>query len=228
VGRAGEELTSSSGRPYFGPANRAAFRVLRTSLRAVFLPYFRLKLIGAERLPAGPFVIAPNHASLLDPVVLQLAVPRRLVYMMTEEWYDVAMLKRFFRFVRAIRVRENAGSNRGALAQAALALLNGIPVGIFPEGRLARDGRLGKFHPGVTLLAMRVGVPIVPAAIQGTAAAMPPDRRIPKPRRITIRLGEPMDVHAPPDMTARARRALAEQMAEKLRSRVAELLAADA
>jgi 1-acyl-sn-glycerol-3-phosphate acyltransferase len=194
-------------------------------LRAVCQPYFRLRLIGGDRLPAGPFVIAPNHESLLDPVVLQLVLPRRLVYLMTEDWYDVAVLTPFFRFVRAIRVRERVGGNRAALAQAALALMNGVSVGIFPEGRLSRDGSLDTFHPGVTLLAMRVGVPIVPAAIQGTAAALSHDRRFPKPSRVTIRIGEPLDVTVPRDMRARSFRALAEEAAERLRARVAALRA---
>jgi len=81
-----------------------------------------------------------------------------------------------------------------AVKRALSALRAGHLLIVFPEGGISRDGSLGPFHPGAALLAARTGAPLVPIAIAGTRDALPLDRVIPRPRRVTVRIGEPIRV----------------------------------
>jgi len=209
--------------PFFSVANQIGFNLIRWSVKACSVPYFRLSVSGAEHLPHGPFIIAPNHASLLDPVMLQAAISPRLVFMMTDEWYDLPLLKPLFQFFRAIRVQDGGG-NRAALAQATIALLRGLPVAIFPEGRISQTGSLNPFNAGVTLLALRVGVPIVPASISGTAAALPRGARFPRPHKVSVRIGEPLRLSIPGHVRGRDRREHVARWTDELRRRIEALL----
>jgi len=180
--------------PRFGAFNRLGYRLIRAVAFFTIRPYFRLRLEGADRLPAtGPFLIAPNHRSYLDPIVLQAVISkRRIVFMMTREWYDKPLLRPFFRFMGAIPV-DGEGRNREALERSAAILAADRPLGIFPEGQIHDGVELGPFHSGVAALAMRTGTTIVPAAILGSGDAFPKGRWFPRPYAITIRLGDPID-----------------------------------
>lgn len=212
-------------RSYFGPVNSAGYRALRWIARGSLVPYFRLSATGVERLPEGPCVLAPNHASYLDPLVLQAALPRRVVYLMTSDWYDRVLLRPFFRFMRAVPIRENGRSNRDALSRAHEALRHGLPIVIFPEGRVTTDGTLGRFHPGVGQIAVRAGVPIVPIGIEGTFAALPKGKALPRRVRVTVRVGTPLDVPPVDGLDKSARREALRVVTERVKDAVAELLA---
>ena len=185
---------TSPGEPYFGFVNRIGYRLLRVFAALVIRPYFRLTVEGLERLPDGPFILAPNHRSHIDPFVLQSVMPsRRIVYMMTREWYEKPAMHWFFRFMRCIAIEEGK-NNRDAIERSVDVLQHGVVLGIFPEGRLVTDEALGDFNPGVAAIASRVGVPIVPVALLGTQVAYPRGARFPKPRPVRIRIGAPIEL----------------------------------
>jgi 1-acyl-sn-glycerol-3-phosphate acyltransferase len=62
---------------------------------------------------------------------------------------------------------------------------------LFPEGTRARDGKLGTFKPGIGMMVAGSDVPVVPCALEGCFEAMPPDAQVPRPKRITVRIGQP-------------------------------------
>lgn len=212
------------GAPRFGALNRLFFRLLRLAAFLVIKPYFRLRLEGGRHLPAGPFIVAPNHVSFLDPVVLQSALPRRLVFLMTRSWFDRPALRWFFAAMRCVPV-EDEGRNRRALTLGLQALAAGVPVGIFPEGRVQDDGRVGEFSHGVASLSLRAGVPVVPAAILGTRDALPRGRWFPRPVRVTVRLGAPLGGGTFAGNGETARRALLERLTRDLEGEVRRLAA---
>ncbi|MBL8767463.1 MAG: 1-acyl-sn-glycerol-3-phosphate acyltransferase [Planctomycetes bacterium] len=208
-----------------GAWNRCLYRVVRFLLGDLVLrPYFRLRVRGLEHLPPhGAVILAPNHCSLLDPLVLQAALPRRIVFMMTVAWYRRPLLRPFFQLMRAIAVRDEGG-NRGAVDAAATVLERGAAVGIFPEGRISADGTLHGFKTGAAVLAIRRRVPVVPVRIEGTFAALKKGARFPRPVRVSIVLGAPLAApDCPPDATTR--RACAAAFTQRIRAAVESLTA---
>ena len=133
---------------------------------------FRLHVTGAEHLPsAGAVLVAANHCSFLDPVVLGAATRRPISYLVTSEIYRLPWMRPLMWALGAIPV-EQGRSDRGALDRAQAELGRGRVVGIFPEGGISRDGHLRRGHGGVALLALATGAPIVPVALVATHRAL--------------------------------------------------------
>lgn len=177
----------------YGAFNRLFYRFQRC-LAVPFLKLFnRFKVHGPQPPDGGPLMVAANHESLIDPVVLQAAVRRRrLLYMMTSNYYFKPVLNRYSRLMRCIPVMEGK-FNREALRGAIDVLNAGMAVGIFPEGairtRLAPEAGMR----GIAMLASRSGAPVVPARIRGTGIAFPRGARMIKPAAIEVTLGEALD-----------------------------------
>jgi 1-acyl-sn-glycerol-3-phosphate acyltransferase len=172
----------------------ALYAGLRCIVRPVLKRMFDFRVSGLEHVPdSGPFIVAANHANYLDGVVLGAALPRKIVFLVMPRVYRATLLHPYFhRHIGSIPIelsRPDPGAIRGALR----ALDQGGVVGIFPEGPFGRNGRLMRGQPGVALVALRSGVPVVPAAITGTAQALW-GRRWHIPRRIPfrVRFGRPL------------------------------------
>jgi len=153
------------------------------------------RILGLEHVPrSGAFILVANHCSQLDPPILGWATGYqigRVVHFMAKlemsRWPIIGWLADrsgvFF-------VRRGEG-DRAAQRIALEVLAAGKPIGIFPEGTRSRDGRLKAGKPGVALLAMRSGAPIVPVGIAGTHRLFAGGRRLPRRSRVTFRIGEP-------------------------------------
>jgi len=173
----------------------ALYPLIRFFGRLVFKPLYRLRSDGAERVPAeGPVILAANHASYWDPVFLQLSVPDRQVrWLMDEDYYNLPVLRWFFRAVGCIPVK-NGGGNRRALDAAVQVLQAGGVVGIFPEGHISRTGRMDQARTGVSLLSARTGAAVVPAYLRGAMFSWPKGQKLPRLSRVEVRFAEPMRV----------------------------------
>ncbi len=161
---------------------------LRRVVRPILDRFFSFRVTGLEHIPpAGPFIVAANHANYLDGVVLGAALPRKIVFLVMPRVYRATPLHPYFhRHVGSIPI-EIARPDPGAIRRALRVLAEGGVVGIFPEGPDGRHGhgRLVAGRPGVALMALRAGVPVVPAAITGTFQALVA-RRAYIPRRVPI------------------------------------------
>lgn len=171
--------------------------VFYRSVRLVGVPLLRLlfslKAENASRVPAqGPVLIAANHCSFMDPVVLQAACPRRIIFMMTERYYNCLWGRWFFKQMQAIPLKEGTVYNVGPLRKGMRALQQGKAIGLFPEGGISRSGVLQDGQPGILLLAQRTNAPIVPAYISGTFRALPRHAIFPRPAKITVLFGTPL------------------------------------
>jgi 1-acyl-sn-glycerol-3-phosphate acyltransferase len=168
---------------------------LYRSLRVISaLPrwYFHLSVEGAGRVPAtGPCVIAANHTSYIDPIVLWMASPRHVRFIIDRGQYRRPLVHWVAERSGAIPV-ENDPRDLGSLRRALLALKQGSALGIFPEGGRSDDGGLKTGKPGAALLALRAGVPLLPAGIVGAFAAYSRHHRFPRPGPILVRFGEPV------------------------------------
>jgi 1-acyl-sn-glycerol-3-phosphate acyltransferase len=174
---------------------RIVYWVAQRIAAAVVAALGGMRVEGREHLPErGGVILAANHASYLDPLVVGLAVPKPFWSMAKEPLFRIPVLRSVMRFFRAFPVRPDA-ADRGALRQAAEILEAGEMLLIFPEGSCSRTGELLPFRPGLALIALRAGTPIVPTAVIGTGRALPPDvyrlRRV--PGGLVVRFGPPID-----------------------------------
>jgi len=157
----------------------------------VFYPYFRVKKYGKENIPRkGKLILAANHFSYLDPLVLGIAFPRRIHYIMTSFYYDKIILKQLCYLLDTIPIGE--GLQVSAYKKTMRVLSRDGVVGIFPEGQRSRVGFLLDARKGVGVYALRSSAPIIPAAIVGTREALPPHSKFPKPCKIKIYYGKPL------------------------------------
>ena len=169
------------------------YRLLRDPVRQVLDRFFSFQVEGLEHLPAhGPVIVAANHHNYLDGIVLAAAAERPIGFLvMPRVWRATPIHPLFHRHIGSIPLnltRPDVGAVRSALG----ALGDGRMIGIFPEGPFSLNGRLEPGLPGVGLLALRSGAPVVPAGIRGTYAALV-GRRGYVPRRfpLAVRFGPP-------------------------------------
>jgi 1-acyl-sn-glycerol-3-phosphate acyltransferase len=156
---------------------------------------YRPKTLGLENIPAeGPAILAANHQSFLDDLLLPLMVKKRkVVFLAKADYFDNWYLRWFFKGANVIPVRrESKSAAEAALRTGVEALQAGALVGIFPEGTRSPDFRLYRGKTGVARMALEARVPVIPVAILGTYEAMPYDRKLPKAGRVTLRFGKPL------------------------------------
>lgn len=151
---------------------------------------FRLRIVGREHLPIkGGCILASNHLSYLDPVVLGAASPRRLYFMARQSLFEIPLFGKFIAHVSAFPLKEKA---LGAIKESLGRLAEGKAIVVFPEGRRSPDGLLGKGKMGVGLLALRTNAPVIPTRIVGTDRALPLKAKFIRPRPVSIYFGEPL------------------------------------
>ena len=162
------------------------YRALRGPVRQALGRWFDLHVEGLEHLPAsGPYLIAANHHNYLDGIVLGVAAPEPISFLvMPRVWRATPLHPMFHRHIGSIPI-DLERADVGALRRALYMLQSGKVVGIFPEGPFSVRGRLEPGLPGVALLALRSGVPVVPAGIRGTYEALA-GRRGYIPRRVPL------------------------------------------
>jgi long-chain acyl-CoA synthetase len=162
---------------------------------------FRLRIDGLENVPdRGPFVIAPNHASYLDPVALAAALPARLLKNTRWAGWAGKMHKgRIFRTVSRATGVFPVDPDRdlgGGIGLGENVLASGRVLVWFPEGRRSPDGELQTFRRGVGVLLHKNRVPVVPVYVCGSFEAWPITRKWPRLRPIKIVFGHPESVES--------------------------------
>lgn len=136
----------------------------------------------------GGGILVSNHTSSLDPVPLQAACPRLITWMMAKEYAGVFGTQWFFRAIEPILV-ERSGRDMAATRLALRALKEGKILGLFPEGRIETSNELLEFQTGIALLAMKSGVPVYPAYLDGTQRCKGMVEALMVPNRITLAFG---------------------------------------
>jgi 1-acyl-sn-glycerol-3-phosphate acyltransferase len=155
--------------------------------------YHQLDVLSPGQLPkTGPAILICNHTSGLDPLLIQAPLRRVVVWMMAKEYYELPILNRVFRTLEAIPV-DRAARDTSAMRLALRALQDGRVLGIFPEGRIETKRELLPFQPGVAQMAVKAGVPVCPAFLDGTQHGL--GDMIPayfRRQEATIRFGPPI------------------------------------
>lgn len=156
-------------------------------------PYWRLGLVGEiDSIPRkGPVLIAANHQSFFDPWLIAFCFPHAIRYLITAEWYHKSPFwKWFFKGFGTEPVR--LANPRATIDAVCEILARGEVAGIFPEGAISYDGKMKRFRPGLSRIAARSGVPVVPVGLRGSFRALPRTQLVPRPATIKIHVGKPM------------------------------------
>ena len=168
------------------------YTLLRALAAGILKCWCRLRVEGQERVPSiGPVLLAANHTSLLDPPAVGAATHRRLFYMAKAELFRIPLFGALIRAVNSKPVRRE-GSDPAALRQAVGLLRERKALLVFPEGTRGTEGVLGKAKAGVGMLALLSEAPVVPTFIQGTGRALPRGRLFPRPERVRVVFGPPL------------------------------------
>ena len=147
---------------------RPALRVFQALNVCLARIYHRVTVLRPLRMPrTGPAILVCNHTSGLDPLLIQSVCPRLIIWMMAKEYYDLPALRGFFELIETIPV-DRGGRDLAATRAALRALAAGRILGVFPEGRIERTHELMPFQTGVAMMAIKTGVPVVPAFLDGT------------------------------------------------------------
>ncbi len=159
--------------------------------------YFLLSAKGIENIPQNvPIILAPNHQSHLDGLVLTAMLPRKIrnnTYSIAKDRNFPTALHRFFA-KRANIFLMNINSNTTASIQSMGWLLqNNKNVLIFPEGVRSRDGKIAPFKKTFAILSKELNIPIVPVVINGSYKCFPVGRKFPLPGKISIEFLKPIN-----------------------------------
>lgn len=174
----------------------SARRYVGPLLRVLWRPTVR----GVENIPAnGPVIIASNHLSFFDSIVIPLASPRHVAFLAKQEYFTGTgprgrLNRWFFTGVGAIPVdRDDARAGQKSLELQLDVLRQGRACGIYPEGTRSRDGRLYRGRTGVGHLVLASGAPVVPVALAGTPNLQPPGSSTIRLAKVSVTFGAPLD-----------------------------------
>ncbi|MBI2948722.1 MAG: 1-acyl-sn-glycerol-3-phosphate acyltransferase [Verrucomicrobia bacterium] len=168
-------------------------------VRGYLAVYHRLEIVGRENIPAEPpFVLVANHSSHLDALALAAALPARLrlrVFPIAagDTFFETPAAAAFAAFVLNALPMWRRSCGPHALRELRERLINERCAYIlFPEGTRTRDGCMNAFKPGIGMLVAGTQVPVVPGFLDGCFLAWPPQARLPRPRKVGLRIGQPV------------------------------------
>ncbi len=161
------------GQPAKVASIRWFYRFVQTLVFVFYRIVFRVEIDGLENLPAeGGVVIAPNHASFLDPPLIGCIIPREMTYFAKKELFSVPFVSWFISYANSIPV-DRGGYSAGALREFVRRLKGGMVSIIFPEGTRTKTGEFLEPKQGVGMAAVMADVPILPTWIEGSYKAKP-------------------------------------------------------
>lgn len=178
----------------------ALYSVLHTIVPPVARAIWRPEVTGLDNIPrSGGVLIASNHLSFADSLVIPIVVPRKVVFLAKSDYFTGtgvkgALSRAWFEGLGMLPVdRDDTQAAMTSLTTALEVLGRGEAFGVYPEGTRSRDGRLYRGRTGVAHLALTAGVPVVPVGLRGTAELQPVGSRLPRLAKVTVSIGEPLD-----------------------------------
>lgn len=197
-----------------GPVGEAFYQFCRHLVRGPLWAYVRVRHFDVPdiREVPGGLLIASNHQSFLDPVLVGTALDRPVSYLARRDLFDIPGLGALIGALGSHPVTREA-VDAGAVRTVLRLLRSGEPVLVFPEGTRTPDGELGAFRTGPAAIAIRCGVPVVPVCIEGAYGCWPRTRRLPRPGRVAVAFGPYLEPHG----------ATAEEFTARLRAEIQQL-----
>lgn len=174
-------------------AAHVGYRFIKTTFQAPVSWAARLRVKGREHVPSeGGVLLAVNHLSWADPVLVGAAIHRPAFYLAKEAVFRNPLGRHFFESLGQIRVDRDKGGNEAAIGTAVDLLRQGLVVGVFPEGTRSRPGHMKRGKTGIARIAALAGAPIVPIAVD-TSDFWPKHASLPRlGTKVYLNIGAPM------------------------------------
>jgi 1-acyl-sn-glycerol-3-phosphate acyltransferase len=170
------------------PSYRCGWLFFRTA----FATYFRWRVIDAENVPkTGGVILAANHASYLDPPIVGAGLDRDINYLARQSLFRFPIVGQILHSWNSVPVDRDGGGAKG-LKIILGRLLGGAGIILFPEGTRTNDGKLQPAHAGIGLIVAKSEAPVVPVHVFGTYEAWGRNTKFPRPKKVTVRYGQPM------------------------------------
>ena len=161
---------------------------------------FRPSITGVENVPReGAAIIVCNHLSFVDSIFLPLAIPRKMTFLAKSDYFTGkgirgAIVKWFMTSAGQLPIDRSGGKASEASLNTGLGVLaEGRVLGIYPEGTRSPDGRGYRGRTGVARMVLEAHVPVIPVAVVGTDEVMPLGAKLPKVKKVSVVIGEPLD-----------------------------------
>ncbi|MEK7423277.1 MAG: lysophospholipid acyltransferase family protein [Actinomycetota bacterium] len=211
--------TNLAGRSTF---DRAAYQTVRFIVTSFCHIWCRMTVEGRENIPSdGPFVLAPVHRSILDTPISSGLTWRRMRFMGADKYWKSNGFGRLLSALGGFPVTRGS-ADREALKRCIALLEGGEPLVLFPEGERKSGPVVHPLFDGVTYVAVKAGVSIVPVGIGGSERAMPKGARFIRPRKIHVVIGAP--IHVPPSESGKAQRVLVRELTPVVHAELQRLL----
>jgi 1-acyl-sn-glycerol-3-phosphate acyltransferase len=175
------------------------YQVLHRVVPPVAKAVWRPTVTGLDQVPArGPVILASNHLSFVDSVVIPIVVPRKVVFLAKSDYFTGsgvrgALVRGWFEGLGMLPVdRDDSAAAMDSLRTALEVLERGEAFGIYPEGTRSRDGRLYRGRTGVAHLALTSGAPVVPVGLIGTEQLQPIGTNVPRLAKVRVAFGAPI------------------------------------
>lgn len=198
-------------------------RLVLCLIRSLMRLFISWTVQGRQNVPReGPLIVVANHVHLVDPVLLMLSSPRWITFMAKEELFGYPVIGGIIRWAKVLPVPRTGTlqDKKRAIEQATRVLSGGLAIGLFPEGRRSRDGRLSDGKAGAAVLAAQTGAPVLPVGIVGTHSIRGISWLWRRPQ-VRINMGEPFTVGR---IDGKLTRSQAKALANLTMRRVAALL----
>ncbi len=192
------------------------YRMAQGALQMFMCLFWRVRVFNRRYEPdSGGVLYISNHQSYLDPPLVAFALRRPMHFMARDSLFHFKLFRWLIESLNAFPVRRGAADTK-AVKEAMRRLKDGRPIVIFPEGTRTRDGRIGKFLPGVALLSQRAAKWTVPTLIDGAHECWPRGKASPGIGSVVVQYGEPISQEE-------ARKMTPEEFIERVRSDIVDM-----
>jgi len=190
----------SDARTWFGAPStltRVSYAIVRGLILAVAKAFGRVRIVGADKLPAtGAFIVAPVHRSNIDFALTSLLTRRPMRYMGKDSIWKSRPLGRFVSMLGAFPVHRGS-ADRESLRACIEIIDRGSPLVMFPEGQRRSGPVVEGLFDGTAFVASKTGVPIFPVGIGGSERMMPKGAKFLRRSQLVMLVGDPIPAPAP-------------------------------
>lgn len=170
------------------------WKAIQALVRIGACAMFRVRVYGRQGVAQrGGLILAVNHQSYLDPLLVGLAIDREIHFMARKSLFQNPLFRFLIVTLNAFPIERDSGDVKG-VKTALERLKRGCVLLMFPEGTRTRDGSIGRMKAGAGFIAAHAGVPILPVLIYGAYRVWPKQAVLPLPGEIRIAFGKPVDV----------------------------------
>jgi len=199
------------------------YELTRFFFMVIFAIYNRISVKWEAPLPESDrYIVAANHCSNLDPVIVGVFFPKQLRYLAKDELFHSFIFGGIIRILGAVPVlQEDSNAAASALKSCLNLLKEGKSVILFPEGTRSPNGKLQPLEGGTALISIKSGIPIIPVYISGTYEAMPTGAAWVKPKKLRVFYGKA--IYPPKDAEGKSSKAIREELTQELAKALSDM-----